>query len=135
MTGCDGSHTMQRFVATSTCPLISFHGIQHSTDAVCAALCCASRGRKVHDVNPKRPQSGVGPHSLSLVSAVCGVWPLMLMGDADGTLMAWDLLHGRCSSIQTGENTAGGGELHIAAVEVGQHVSFLYVFVLFQLGT
>jgi hypothetical protein len=61
------------------------------------------RGRKVHDVNPKRPQSAVGPHSLSLVSAVCGVWPLMLLGDADGTLMAWDLLHGRCSSMQTGE--------------------------------
>lgn len=61
------------------------------------------RGRKVHDINPLRPQSGIGPHSLGLVSAVCGVWPLMLLGDADGTLMAWDLMHGRCSSIATGE--------------------------------
>lgn len=70
----------------------------------CLLLPCSTcRGRKVHDVNPLRPQSGIGPHSLGLVSAVCGVWPLMLLGDADGTLMAWDLMHGRCSSIATGE--------------------------------
>jgi hypothetical protein len=63
----------------------------------------ATRGRKVHDVNPKRPSSGVGPHSLGPVSAVAAVWPLMLLGDAEGCLMAWDLLHGRCTSLATGE--------------------------------
>jgi len=64
-------------------------------------------------MNPKRPPSGPGPHSLGAVSSVAAVWPLMLLGDADGTLMAWDLQHGRCSSIATGIWGRRGGLYHI----------------------
>lgn len=60
-----------------------------------------SRGRKVSDTCPRRPSSGPAPGD-SVATALAAVWPLLVLGDADGTLLAWDVTTGRCSSLATG---------------------------------
>jgi hypothetical protein len=37
------------------------------------------------------------------------MWPLVVMGDATGQLMAWDVKEGHCSSLKTGERLVGWG--------------------------
>jgi hypothetical protein len=66
------------------------------------SCCCIASGRKVTDMRPKRPSSSPGPGD-SVGSALAAVWPLLVQGDADGTLLSWDLTTGHCSSLATGE--------------------------------
>lgn len=52
-------------------------------------------------MRPKRPLSSPAPGD-SVASALAGAWPLLVLGDADGTLLAWDLTTGRCNALATG---------------------------------
>jgi hypothetical protein len=107
--------------AQCLCRHIKYHcthdlqcGLQYVTPAaiVCLLACIhlatllhcrrTPRGRKVTDMRPKRPSSSPGPGD-SVGSALAAVWPLLVQGDADGTLLSWDLTTGHCSSLPTGE--------------------------------
>jgi hypothetical protein len=60
------------------------------------------RGRKVIDIQPKRPTSGVGPHDV-MGTALAGLDKLLFLGDAEGKLLAWDTSTGKCSLLVTGK--------------------------------
>eukprot|EP00775_Hariotina_reticulata_P009224 gene9224-9389_t len=60
------------------------------------------RGRKVTDGRPCRLGSGPGPQDL-LPTALAALWPLVVLGDAAGQLLAWDVKEGHCSSLKTGQ--------------------------------
>lgn len=57
-------------------------------------------------MRPKRPSSTPGPGETAGTS-LAGVWPLLVQGDADGNLLSWDLVTGRCSNLATGKTPAG----------------------------
>lgn len=53
------------------------------------------------DTRPRRPSNSPAPGD-SVASAVAAVGRLLVLGDADGTLLAWDTATGTCSALATG---------------------------------
>jgi hypothetical protein len=46
------------------------------------------------------------------------VWPLLVQGDADGTLLSWDLATGHCSSLATGELRASTALIEVQMLAI-----------------
>eukprot|EP00879_Flechtneria_rotunda_P026082 GHRR01027763.1.p1 GENE.GHRR01027763.1~~GHRR01027763.1.p1 ORF type:complete len:766 (+),score=299.10 GHRR01027763.1:72-2300(+) len=60
------------------------------------------RGRKVVDLRARQPPNSPGPRDIVACCALAAVWPLLLLGDAEGRLLVWDVTTGSCSIISTG---------------------------------
>ena len=77
------------------------------------------RGRSLADTKPAWPAGGPTPAD-STATALAAVWPLVLLGGSDGSLLCWDVSTGRCSRLDTGvcTTTRPPPLLHVAILAV-----------------
>lgn len=62
----------------------------------------AVRGKRITDTRPTRPTWGFLSGPECVATAVAGWGPYVFLGDAEGTLMRWDVSSGRLSALLVG---------------------------------
>lgn len=62
----------------------------------------AVRGKRITDTRPTRPTWGFLSGPECIATAVAGWGPYVFLGDAEGTLMRWDISSGKLSALLVG---------------------------------